>query len=187
MTTPATPPTPAAMVAPVTGPNPDAEVARDMVRRGLMVMPFVLGATLLIGGSAAAISVAYGMAIVLVNFLLSAYLLVGAARISLGLVASVALGGYAMRLALVFLAVWLIQDMSWVRIIPLGLTILATHLGLLAWELRYISASYAHPGLKPKGQKVSGNKFGRRPKPAAGYRPERFKVSKKADPTGQNL
>ena len=24
-----------------------------------------------------------------------------------------------------------------------------THLGLLIWELRYISGSYAYPGLKP--------------------------------------
>ena len=31
----------------------------------------------------------------------------------------------------------------------LGLTIIVTHLGLLFWELRYVSASLAFPGLKP--------------------------------------
>ncbi len=137
-------------------------------------MPVVLAAAALIGGQNAALSVGYGMVIVLVNFLLSAYLLVWAARISLGLVASVALGGYVMRLALVFMAVWLVKDTSWVRMIPLGITIIATHLGLLVWELRHVSASFAHPGLKPSTTQMSRTKLGQGTQPAAGYRPERF-------------
>jgi hypothetical protein len=32
----------------------------------------------------------------------------------------------------------------------IGLTLVATHLGLLFWELRFISASLAFPGLKPE-------------------------------------
>jgi hypothetical protein len=32
---------------------------------------------------------------------------------------------------------------------PLGLTIILAHLGLLFWELRYVSLSLAYPGLKP--------------------------------------
>ncbi len=145
-----------------------------MVRRGILLMPFALAAAALIGGQNVALSVGYGMVIVLVNFLLSAYLLVWAARISLGLVASVALGGYVMRLALVFMAVWLVQDASWVRMIPLGITIIATHLGLLVWELRHVSASFAHPGLKPGTNEMSRTKLRQRSQPAAGYRPERF-------------
>jgi hypothetical protein len=34
--------------------------------------------------------------------------------------------------------------------VPLALTILVTHLGLLAWETRYVSATLAYPGLKPR-------------------------------------
>ena len=33
--------------------------------------------------------------------------------------------------------------------VPLGLTIVLTHLGLLTWETRHISNSLAFPGLKP--------------------------------------
>ena len=33
---------------------------------------------------------------------------------------------------------------------PLGITIIVTHLGLLFWEMKYISASLAFPALKPK-------------------------------------
>jgi len=112
------------------------------------------------------------MAVIMANLVLAAYFLSWAARISLALVPSVALGGYGVRLALVFLAVWLIIDSAWVRMVPLGITLIATHLGLLVWELRHVSASYAHPGLKPKSS-------GRLSVPAAGYRPvNKFKSIK---------
>lgn len=138
---------------------PEAEVARDLARRGLLVTPFVLVVVWLTLGGESALSVGYGIAIVLANLLLSAYLLRWAARISLGLVASVSLGGYVARLALVFAAVWMVKDEPWVRLVPLGIAIVVAHLGLLVWELRYVSASFAHPGLKPSASR-----------PAAGYR-----------------
>jgi hypothetical protein len=47
------------------------------------------------------------------------------------------------------LAVWVVRDASWVELVPLGLTIVVTHLGLLFWEMRYVSATLAFPGLKP--------------------------------------
>ncbi len=34
-------------------------------------------------------------------------------------------------------------------LVPLGLTIIVSHLGLLFWEMRFVSASLAFPGLKP--------------------------------------
>jgi hypothetical protein len=131
------------------GPSPAAEVARDMVRRGLPLLPIgmILGA--LVAGFAGAASVTYGMTIILVNTLLSAYLLGWASRISFVLVAVAAFGGYLVRLGLIFLAVWLVKDASWIALVPLGVTMILTHLGLLVWELRYVSASLAHPGLKP--------------------------------------
>ncbi len=180
---------------------PAAEIARDMARRGLYVMPIVFVVVAVIGGFAAAASVAYAMAIVMVNFLLSAYLLRWAARISLGLVASVALGGYVMRLALIFMAVWIVRDAPWIRMIPLGIAIIATHLGLLVWELRHISASFAHPGLKPTSKAMhnrgpASKERGLRArqlwmrsadtKPAAGYNPERIQQRRRSsgsDPT----
>ena len=122
---------------------------------------------------AVAASIGYGIAIIIVNFLLSAYLLAWAARISLGLVASVALGGYAMRLALIFMAVWMVRETSWVRMVPLGITLIAAHLGLLVWELRHVSGTVAHPGLKPG---ASGGWSARRgSRPAAGYRSDRHR------------
>ena len=135
------------------GPSPAASVAMDMVKRGLPLLPvgMVIGA--IFAELNGALSVAFGMALVLINFVLSAGLLSWASKISFAMVASVSLGGYVLRLGLIFLAVWLVKDMSWVAMVPLGITIIVTHLGLLFWEMRHVSASMANPGLKPKVSK----------------------------------
>lgn len=143
-----------------------------MVRRGLVVLAPVVAVAWVVADRYVAASVGYGIVLILVNFLLSAYLLAWAARISLGLVASVALGGYVMRLALIFMAVWFVRDTSWVRMVPLGITLIAAHLGLLVWELRHVSATMAHPGLKPGS---GGSWSARRSRPAAGYRSDRHR------------
>jgi hypothetical protein len=57
--------------------------------------------------------------------------------------------GYLIRLAMLFLAVYLVKDAGWISRPALGLTIIVSHLGLLAWELKYVAASLAYPGLKP--------------------------------------
>jgi hypothetical protein len=114
-----------------------------------MATPVLVALCGAIWGMAGVWSCLFGIAIVIVNFLLSAALLAFAARISLGLMMGVALFGYLIRLGLIFLAVFLVRDASWISLIALGLTIIVTHLGLLIWELRYISASLAYPGLKP--------------------------------------
>ena len=141
--------------------EPIAQIAKDLVFRGLPVAPFGIIIGALIGGKPGALSVAYGVGIVLINFLLSAFMLVWAVRISFALVTSVALGGFFFRLALISLAFLLVKDATWIHMVLFCMTIIITHLGLLVWELRFVSASYAHPGLKP----TSGSS-----KPAAGYR-----------------
>ena len=91
------------------------------------------------------------------NFLVSGLVLAAAARISLGLLVGAALFGYLGRLALIFLAVMLVRDQSWVELVPLGLTIIVAHLGLLVWEMKHISASLAFPTLTPDSTKTPGS------------------------------
>ncbi|NBO83753.1 MAG: hypothetical protein EBV14_00120 [Actinobacteria bacterium] len=57
--------------------------------------------------------------------------------------------GYILRLGIVALAVMLVRNETWVDLMALGLTLIVTHLGLLFWEMRYVSASLAFPGLRP--------------------------------------
>jgi hypothetical protein len=63
------------------------------------------------------------------------------------------LGGFAERMGLFTAVLFAVRDADWVDLTALGITVLVTHLGLLFWELRYVSASLAFPGLKPTADK----------------------------------
>ncbi|MDD9368665.1 MAG: ATP synthase subunit I [Acidimicrobiales bacterium] len=140
------------------GPAPEHEIATDMVRRALPAAPVLIVLALLPWGVDGALSAAFAIVVVVVNFLLAAWVLAAASRISYGLLMGAALFGYLVRIALIGLAVWAVKDMSWVEPLPLGLTLIVTHLGLLLWELRYVSASLAFPGLKPGATKESASR-----------------------------
>ena len=58
--------------------------------------------------------------------------------------------GWQCGFELLFVAVWPVRHMDWISVQALCATILTTHLGLLVWEVRYVSISLAHPGLKPR-------------------------------------
>ena len=134
------------------GPATEREVAADIVKHGLIAFPVLLAVGAIGWGWGGLASVGFAGALVLVNFWLSAALLAWAARISLGLLMGVALFGFLARLGLISIAVLLVKDMAWVRPLPLGLALVVSHLGLLLWETRYVSASLAFPGLKPTPQ-----------------------------------
>jgi len=132
-----------------TGPSPEAEVTRDIVRRGLIVAPALIALSWLMWGSAGAWSSTYGIAIVLCNFMLAAGIVAVAARVSYAFMMAASLFGYLLRLALVAVAVMVVRDAEWVDLLALGITLIVTHLGLLFWEMRYVSATLAFPGLRP--------------------------------------
>jgi hypothetical protein len=131
------------------GPAPEVAVSNDMIKRGLMVAPALIGVCAVIWGSDGAFSSAYGIVIVLANFALAAGLIAAAARISVALMMGATLFGYLIRLGLIFVAVFLVKDAGWISLPALGSTIIVTHLGLLFWEMKYVAISLAHPGLKP--------------------------------------
>jgi len=132
-----------------TGPSPEAEITRDIVKRGLIAAPVLIGASWLIWGDAGAWSSAYGLGLVLCNFMIAAGLVATTARISYALMMAATLFGYVLRLGIVALAVMLVRNEHWVDLVALGLTLVVTHLGLLFWEMRYVSATLAFPGLRP--------------------------------------
>jgi hypothetical protein len=130
-------------------------IARDMAKRGLWVAPPALLVSFLIWGTGGAISTAYAMAIVVINFLLAAFMVARAAKISDALLGAVAMFGFLIRLAVVFLAFFLARNAEWMKVVPFGITIVVTHLGLLFWEMKYVSANLAFPGLKPTSSSLS--------------------------------
>jgi len=131
------------------GEAPEVSISRDLVKKGLWIAPVVVGLGAIFGGADGAWSAAFSLGLILVNFAAAAGLIAVTARISLALMMGAILFGYIMRLGFITVAVLLVKDYSWISIPVLGITIIATHLGLLFWEMKYVAASLAFPGLKP--------------------------------------
>lgn len=140
---------PSAFVTQLDGEPVELKVSADMVKRGLVVAPVLVAIAAAIWGADGARGALVAIALVLVNFALSAALIAYTARISLALMMGATLFGYLVRLGLIAAAVLLVRDASWISLPALGATIIVTHLGLLVWELKYVAISLAYPGLKP--------------------------------------
>ena len=134
------------------GMAPEVSVSKDMIRRGIIGAPVLVLLGAIVWGGDGAWSTALGLALVLLNFGLAAGLIAWSARISLALMMGVCLFGYIIRLALITIVVLAVKDFPWVSIPALGTAIIVSHLGLLFWEMRFIAASLAFPGLRPNKQ-----------------------------------
>jgi len=139
---------------PPSAPPVEKQVAFDMVRRALPFVPVVIAVSWLAAGSAGAWSAVIAIVVVLANLVLSALALGWAAKVSLNAIMAVALGGFLARMLLVTAVVYAVKDQPWVNLTALAILILVTHLGLLFWETRYVSASLAFPGLTPRKKEV---------------------------------
>jgi len=137
------------MVVRVEGPSPAMAVAFDLAKRSLWLLPVVIFVSAAFWGIDGVASTLYALAIVVVNFLLAGWMLAVTGRISAAVMGAAALFGFLLRLGLIFLAVLLVKDAGWLELVPFGITLVATHLVLLFWEMRHISSSLAFPGLKP--------------------------------------
>lgn len=133
---------------PVPGPAVERDIAIDMAKRSIWALPVLVLGSAAIWGVDGGISAAFAVVVVVVNLLLSAALLTWAARIGLAALMGAAMFGYLIRLGLVTIAVLAVKDQPWVELVPLGLVLIITHLGLLVWELRHVSLSFSSPGLR---------------------------------------
>jgi hypothetical protein len=134
----------------------EREVALDIVRRGLMVAPVVVLVAGLRGWDGCA-SAAIALGIVLVNFLTAAAIMTRAAKSGPTAIGAAALGGYVLRLAVILIALVLLRHQPWIDLPTLGFVIVGTHLGLLVWEMKYVSLTLAAPGLKPARPGTTGD------------------------------
>jgi hypothetical protein len=127
----------------------EREVALDIVKRGLIVSPAILLVCGLLRGWSGVASAAVGLGIVLINFLAAAAIMTRAAKSGATAIGAAALAGYVVRLAVILVALVVLRDQPWIDLPTLGLVIVGTHLGLLVWEMKYVSLTLAAPGLKP--------------------------------------
>jgi hypothetical protein len=127
----------------------EGDIARDLARRAALIAPVVVLGCGLGWGASGAVSAAIGLVLVAANFLVAARLMAWAAPQGPSVVMGAVLGGYLARLAVLLGIVLALQQVSWLNIPVLIVTLAVTHLALLTWELRFVSFSLAAPGLKP--------------------------------------
>ena len=139
---------------PVAAPEVEQQLAFDMVKHGLWIAPIFLAFGAIGWGWNGVASAAFALALVFGDFLASAALLGWAAKKGPNVLMATAFGGFALRMGVIAFALWAVSDQAWVADWPLAVTLLVAYLGLLFWETRYVSASLAYPGLKPKPKRT---------------------------------
>ncbi len=149
--------TDAADVARAVGPEPEQVLAMDLSRRALLVAPLFLLGSWAIWGSDGLLSTLFALVLVVGNFLVAATLSARAAKISLHALMATVLVGYPLRLALIAAATFAVRNAGWFAPLPWGLTLIAAHLGLLVWEATRVSATLAHPTLRPRPTRVGAS------------------------------
>lgn len=136
-------------------PPPSAEriestIALDLTKKGAFVAPVLVLAVGLGRGPEAALGAALAILLVVANFLASASILGWTARRVPHAFAGIAMLSFLGRLVLITAIGAGIKALDVVDWPAFAVTLVATYLGLLFWELRSISLSLAYPGLKPE-------------------------------------
>ena len=121
----------------------------DLTRRAIWVAPVFLLLGAVGWGINGLLSSALALVLVAVNFRLGAAIISRAAQISINALYGAVLGGYVARLALMTAVVLTVKAIGLLATVPFAITLLVTHLGLLAWESRHVAMTLAAPGLKP--------------------------------------
>ena len=127
----------------------EGAIARDLTRRAIWVAPVFLLVGAVGWGINGLLSAALALVLVAVNFRLGAAIISRAAQISINALYGAVLGGYVARLALMTAVVLTVKAIGLLATVPFAITLLVTHLGLLAWESRHVAMTLAAPGLKP--------------------------------------
>ncbi len=129
------------------GHAPERDIAFDMARRSLWVFPAWVVVSGLVWGMGGALSSALGYVLVIGNLAAAAALMAWGARTSPVALMGATLGGFIVRLAVLVGIVLAVSQLSFFEPVPIAITIVASHLGLLGWEIRYVSLRLAAPGL----------------------------------------
>ena len=126
----------------------EQQLARHLAGRAALVAPVVVLVALLLRGTDGALGAGIGISVVALNFLAAALLATYAASFGPGAIASAAMGGYVLRLGIVFIVLLSLRDVDAVDMASLVITIAFAHLALLAVEVRSVRLSLAEPGLR---------------------------------------
>lgn len=120
-----------------------AEPERELIRR---IAPFALPAVALafavgwlIGGMEAGWSAAIAIAVVTANFVAHGVSTAWAARISPVILYAVGLGGFVVRLAVIAIALLLLQQLAWFSVVAFVAALVPATVALLMVEMKLLS------------------------------------------------
>ena len=130
---------------------PERAIAIDMIRRGLIGGPVLVGVCAGVWGFDGLWSSGYALGLILVNIWLAASFITWSERISPTVLMAGVMGGYFIRLGIITGAYFLVRNTGWFEVWPFAITLVAAYSVLLVLETRYVSMSLAYPGLKPQG------------------------------------
>jgi hypothetical protein len=134
----------------------ESRIAHDLARHALYVAPLAIIGVGLWRGVPAGAAVALAFALVVANFIAAAWVLGWVARTTPDLLMGAAMMSFLIRLVLLSVIGVLIKEADIVDWPVFCVSLVASYLGLLFWEMRSISLSLASPGLKPKPHEHSG-------------------------------
>lgn len=130
----------------------ERRVAADLARKAAISAPAILLIAGLARGLDGAISALVALALVSVNFAVSAALIARAAPLGPTAIAAATMGGFVARYAALIGAIVALRTQAWIDLPVLLVVLASTHLVLLFWEMRAVSLTAAYPGLHPKRQ-----------------------------------
>jgi ATP synthase I chain len=116
--------------------RPEREMVRRALVPALLALALVTAIGWALGGPAAAASAGIGVVLVYVNFAANGLSLAWASTISIVAVQAVALGGFALRLAVIVAAMFAMNTLDWFSPVAFGLTVVPATMLLLAYEAR---------------------------------------------------
>ncbi len=130
-------------------PPVEREIGFDLIRRGAIVAPVIIAACGALRGWDGMISAALAVGIVALNFGIAALIMTRVSDTGPTGIAVGACVGYLVRLGVVLVALLALHHQPWIDLPMFGLVLVGTHLGLLFWEMKYLSITLGAPALRP--------------------------------------
>ena len=112
----------------------EVEMVRRMMRRAIVVTPFLAGGLLLWGGVDYALSGLVGVVMTIGNLWLSARIIGGVAENNPQLLLPAALTTFALGLALLVGVAFGLKNLDFIDFPVTGFVLIGSHLGLVLWE-----------------------------------------------------
>lgn len=110
-------------------------MSRNIVRRAVIVGPILIAAAGLVRGWPGLVASAIGIALVTGYYLLGGLIMSGLAKRSLGAYHAGALLGFAVRLGLMTVTMFVLAALFDIDRAALGLSVVAAYMALLLWEV----------------------------------------------------